>query len=296
MNIQRDFERLKQRKIDELLGICTGITADDIINRQEVDFICAWLEKNREAATCFPGNVLVSRLRDMLRDGVLDADESAELLSLLKESRGQHLSESITAPAASLPFDDPPPAVEFAGRNFVFTGLFAFGPRAACEKAVRERDGNAQPRVTEKTHYVVIGSAANPDWKHATFGTKIMRAMEIRDNGLPLAIITEDHWVEAVVNTPESPAMEASPGTATKSLEGKRVLFTGELYGVARYTAQNWVEQLGGTVVSSVSKKLDYLVYGDAPGSKLEKALELGIRTIDRDDFLRLVGRNGAPT
>ena len=293
--MNRDFERLKQRKVDELIGICAGIAADGLINKEEVDFICSWLNKNREATTCFPGDILVSRLRDMLDDGVLDAEESEELLSLLRESSGQQFSSSIAASSANLPFDDPAPAVEFSGRIFVFSGIFAFGPRAACESAVRARGGEAHPKVTERANYLVVGSAANPEWKHASFGTKILRAIEIKKSGLPLALITEDHWAEAIVETPETDGLEsAAEKTIDGKVEGKRFLFTGMLYGVSRDTAQRWVESLGGQVTSSLSTRLDYVVYGYDPGPKLERALSLGIPVLDRDAFLRMVGRSGA--
>lgn len=292
--MKRDIERLKQRKVDELIGICAGISADGIINKEEVDFICSWLDKNREATTCFPGDILVSRLRDMLDDGVLDAEESAELLSLLRESSGQQFSPSVTASSATLPFDDPPPAVEFTDRTFVFSGIFAFGSRAACENAVRARGGDAHPKVTERTNYVVVGSAANPEWKHASFGTKILRAIEIKKSGLPIALITEDHWAEAIVDTPEAADTKHTlQGAPSETLERKRFLFTGILYGISRATAERWVESLGGLVVGSVSTKLDYVVYGYDPGTKLERALARGIPALDRDAFLRIVGRNG---
>lgn len=292
--MQRDIERLRQRKVDELIGICAGIAADGVINKEEVDFICSWLDKNRDAATCFPGDVLVSRLRDMLADGVLDADESAELLTLLRESSGQQFSPSVTAPSANLPFDDPAPAVEFAGKNFVFSGIFAFGPRAACEQAVRMRGGDAHPKVTERTHYVVVGSAANPEWKHASFGSKILRAIEIKKSGLPLALVSEDHWAEAIANTPESHGDDIPQGADSgETIDGKKFVITGILYGISRDTAQRWIEQRGGRYISSVSKTLDYVVYGYDPGPKLEKALSLGIKCIDRDTFLRLMGKNG---
>jgi DNA ligase (NAD+) len=53
--------------------------------------------------------------------------------------------------------------------------------------------------------------------------------------------------------------------------------------------AENIVERLGGTVSSSVSKKTDYVVAGEEPGSKLAKAKELGVKVIDEQTFRELV-------
>jgi len=73
-----------------------------------------------------------------------------------------------------------------------------------------------------------------------------------------------------------------------KPLDGKRFLFTGTLEGLPRAKAESMVESLGGLVAGSVSKKLDYLVAGQDPGSKLDKARALGVRVLSQDDFERL--------
>jgi len=49
------------------------------------------------------------------------------------------------------------------------------------------------------------------------------------------------------------------------------------------------VEYLGGHVSNSVSRKIDYLVVGENPGSKLQKAQRLGVRTINEDEFINMV-------
>nr|WP_092116496.1 NAD-dependent DNA ligase LigA [Desulfonatronum thiosulfatophilum] len=71
---------------------------------------------------------------------------------------------------------------------------------------------------------------------------------------------------------------------------GKRVLFTGTLPGISRTQAQKLVEQAGGTVVGGISSKVDYVVVGDDPGSKLNKARKLGLTVLDGDAFLRMSG------
>ncbi len=55
--------------------------------------------------------------------------------------------------------------------------------------------------------------------------------------------------------------------------------------------AQEIVEGLGGKVTSSVSSRTDYLVVGESPGSKLDKARELGVATLDGEKFRKLIGK-----
>jgi DNA ligase (NAD+) len=73
-------------------------------------------------------------------------------------------------------------------------------------------------------------------------------------------------------------------------LNGKNFVFTGSLTRFSRDGARKLVEDQGGNVVGSVSRKTDYVVAGDDAGSKLIKARELGINIISEEDFLDLLG------
>ncbi|PIV20570.1 MAG: DNA ligase (NAD(+)) LigA [Deltaproteobacteria bacterium CG03_land_8_20_14_0_80_45_14] len=72
-------------------------------------------------------------------------------------------------------------------------------------------------------------------------------------------------------------------------LTGKTFLFTGTLKTFGREEARNLVESLGGMTASSVSKKVDYVVVGEDPGSKSEKTKELGIKTLTEEEFKKIV-------
>ncbi|GAB6057763.1 NAD-dependent DNA ligase LigA [Desulfonatronum parangueonense] len=118
------------------------------------------------------------------------------------------------------------------------------------------------PEVAASIH----GFFANPD------NQRILR--ELREQGV---------WPQA-----ESSRL---PEQATDSpFAGKRVLFTGTLPNISRTQAQKLVEQAGGTVAGSISKKVDYVVVGDDPGSKLAKARELGLTVLDGETFRQMVG------
>jgi DNA ligase (NAD+) len=75
-------------------------------------------------------------------------------------------------------------------------------------------------------------------------------------------------------------------------LEGQSFLFTGALSKLKRSEAEEIVEQNGGTILSGVSSKLNYLVVGEDAGSKLEKAKKINtIKIITEDQFLKLVSK-----
>jgi DNA ligase (NAD+) len=74
-----------------------------------------------------------------------------------------------------------------------------------------------------------------------------------------------------------------------KSLSGKTFVLTGELRGYSRDEAKALIESLGGSVTDSVSGKTAYLVVGEDPGSKLDKARKLGVPTLTEPEFLKLI-------
>lgn len=71
---------------------------------------------------------------------------------------------------------------------------------------------------------------------------------------------------------------------------GKVVVFTGTLKTMTRDEAKALVEEMGGTVSNSVSKKTDLVIVGESPGSKYQRAVEYGIRTLNEEEFTKLVG------
>ncbi len=73
------------------------------------------------------------------------------------------------------------------------------------------------------------------------------------------------------------------------NFQGKKFVFTGELSGYTRKEAEGLVESLGGEVLSNVSKKTDFVVVGENPGSKLEKAKTMGIKVLSEEEFSKLV-------
>jgi len=72
-------------------------------------------------------------------------------------------------------------------------------------------------------------------------------------------------------------------------LKRKTIVFTGTMFSISREKAKEKVIALGGRVLSQISKQVDYLVAGENPGSKYEKAKQLGVKIINEKSFLNLL-------
>lgn len=186
-------DRLRSRQIDELIGLTRGVAADGSINQAEVEFLQTWLAANLAISDQPIMRILYDRIADILRDGVADKDECDELLRTLESLAGPHMELGEVLKSTSLPFCDPAPVLSFTGRLYCFTGTFSVGQRRHCEAAVAER-GGACGTLSRKTDVLVVGLYATESWKHSSFGNKILKAVELRDEGHPIRIIAEKHW------------------------------------------------------------------------------------------------------
>ncbi|MGY3591488.1 NAD-dependent DNA ligase [Bradyrhizobium sp. USDA 4341] len=187
-------DRIGTRQIDELIGIARGLVADNQINQAEVEFLQKWLAANLHISGQPVVRVLYKRIDEMLSDNVLDDNEKVELLDTLNQFSNREidgLGEILKS--TSLPLNDPAPPLTFAGQRYCFTGTFNFGCRKECERAVEDL-GAEVGSLTQKTNVLVVGLYATESWKHSSFGNKIMKASEWRDNGLPICIVSEVHW------------------------------------------------------------------------------------------------------
>lgn len=183
------------RGLNEMLGICKGVLIDGVVSDPEAALLRDWVDANPDVTQTWPGNVLAARLQRIYGDGRVDEEERAELADLLKQLVGGQVAVAAGANLSStLPIDYPPPSLSFSGRVYVLTGLFAYGPRKECQRAVEALGGRCESSITKRTDVVVIGTFASRDWVHTTHGTKIQKAVEYRNRGIPVAIVAEDHW------------------------------------------------------------------------------------------------------
>lgn len=190
--------RVANRKIDELMGLCRAMVSDGKLDKREADLLFDWFEANRGTAQA----PLVSRLFDDLDEiystgrGELDAEARQKLVDKMTKFAGAELGGATLMPT-SMPLDEDPEPVEFEDKLFCFTGTFAYGTRRQCHEAVWARGGDVG-EMRASTDYLVISSKVTANWRHASYGRKVVQAVGWQDKGHPIHIISEHHWVKCL--------------------------------------------------------------------------------------------------
>ncbi|MGZ4504877.1 MAG: NAD-dependent DNA ligase LigA [Nocardioidaceae bacterium] len=111
-----------------------------------------------------------------------------------------------------------------------------------------------------------------------TIAESIRRWFDGPESGWHTAIV--DKWAKAGVTMADE-----RDASMPRTLEGMSIVVTGSLTGFSRDQAKEAIIVRGGKAVSSVSKKTDFVVVGDAPGSKYDKAVSLKVPILDEDGF-----------
>lgn len=187
------------RAMQQLLGICSGLMADAVLNDKEISYLQLWLLDNQNIINQWPANAIANRITQIKADGIITDEERSSLVSLLSEISGNYFHETGAASpeAPVLPIEQSP-RIDFINKMFCFTGEFIYGNRANCERAVLRLGSMAQDQVSKNIDYLVIGSRVSPYWTNTTYGRKIEAAVACKQKGIQLQIISEQQWISAI--------------------------------------------------------------------------------------------------
>lgn len=185
------------RAIEHLLGMVTGMVADGHLHDLEIKMLSTWLTSYPEATTEFPGSVIARKVSEVLADGMITEEERSHLMEVLLglASTDFSVTGSVAPEVATLPIQDNV-SVVFEDAMVCFTGEFLYGTRAACERLVLKLGARCADTVSKKVNILVIGTKVSADWVHTSFGRKIQKAIELRDEGHRIEIISERRWLQ----------------------------------------------------------------------------------------------------
>jgi len=198
-NTSYNAKRLKDRATTELIGICKGVLFDGSISTGEAENLLIWLKANPQVATDWFGRDLYNTLEKFLVDGVIDVDEEAKLLIILTDLTGSpSINTAGVNASTSLPFcKKPPDKIHVEGRHFALTGNFTFIKRKQVETFITANGGKVKKNANANCDYLVIGEVGSTAWIHSSFGRKIEQAVETREKGGVIAIISEEYFLNS---------------------------------------------------------------------------------------------------
>lgn len=182
-----------------LTGIITGIVADGTLHDLEIHMLSTWLAEHAEVTGTWPGSAIALQLREALADGAITPMERDHLLETLQRLVGADFAATgaVTPEVAALPFDESS-FVDMRDCGVCLTGDFVFGTRRKCESATEAAGGVTYATVSKKVSYLVVGTHISPAWISASYGQKIIKAMEMKRAGHSIAIIHERRWMDAL--------------------------------------------------------------------------------------------------
>jgi len=187
--------RRATRSIQVLNGIVTGILADGKLEDTEILMLRTWLDENRDVASFWPGSAIAEELDEVLQDGVIDDAERARLMETLKQVCNTDFATtgSVSAEVSAIPFDEDV-VVDVRDRVVCLTGEFTYGSRKVCEQFIIGTGGHTANTISAKVDYLIVGSKVSPHWVTESYGRKIMKAVELRNQGHRIAIVPESKW------------------------------------------------------------------------------------------------------
>ena len=174
-------ENYKRKTINELLGMCRMLSVGTLTKNQ-IELLQMWLIKNDKLKDIFPFSRIKPIIEQVLEDGILDEQEKQELLKLFDATAGTKIDGAIGShnkTIAILPFDEPD--IQFAGSIFCLTGEFQTGDRKQIEQIISNKGGVVKKGFTMSINYLVVGLLASDAYKYGNFGSKIEKAIELRE-------------------------------------------------------------------------------------------------------------------
>ncbi len=189
--------------IQFLSGLIHGLMADGELGDSEISTLRSWIDVNDFLAGTYPFDEINSLLSVILEDKKITEDERNQLMAFFSNiidfSTSANLSEkefaqlrekySVSGICAVCP------EINFKEKTFCFTGESYRAKRSEIAEEVRSLGGIVKSSVNAKTDYLVVGNAGNPCWAYACYGRKIEEAVQLRKEGVPVVIVNEtDFW------------------------------------------------------------------------------------------------------
>lgn len=170
-----------------LFGILDGIACDNVIIEHELDTLLQWLKSHKHLSGVFPFDNILAIVTKVLEDGIITKTESDELIATIKR---------FTSPLGTNLCDCSENKVFIFGKSLCLSGNFQHGEKSDIGKKITEAGGTVVSGVSKKTDYLVVGGIGSNEWKFGNYGSKVSKALELQEQGIPIKILSESELFE----------------------------------------------------------------------------------------------------
>ena len=181
-NIIYNNSQSTTQKLQILNGIVKGITGDNNLRIEEIDGLKKWLNSNEDLKGNYPYDKIYETVEKVLEDNYITEDEKKELIAIFNR---------FINPTDTEYNDD---NVDIKDKKFVLTGEFVHGTREEIIEKITALGGEVLGGVSKKVEYVVVGGCGSKDWSFGNFGSKVKKALELKEKGIEINIVSEEDF------------------------------------------------------------------------------------------------------
>jgi len=189
-------------ELQRLKGTLGGIAVDGVVNSSEIEALDHWVACHRRLRGYWPFDEVDALLQGVLADGVVSPAEHRVLLSFCSEfvsyAAESHTQAVPPEQLMSSVICAADPHIVFTYKELCFAGAFRRGTVSELTALVRQLGGSVADQISSMVSYLVIGGSANVCWALSGIGRKVEEALELRRAGVPLQIVKEADFWDAV--------------------------------------------------------------------------------------------------
>lgn len=162
-----------------LQGIIEGISSDEIIEDVEAQSLLNWMQEHMFLKGSFPFDNIFASLEAALKDGVISDVEQKELNIIFSEFVNPKQETNMT--------------IDLNGKQCCLTGNFSHGTKENVENFIISFGGIISKTVTNSTNILIVGGQGSADWKFGNYGSKVSKALQLKEKGKSIVIISEEN-------------------------------------------------------------------------------------------------------
>ena len=178
----------KTKAIQELQQLLLDITDDNVLTDEEVIMLKEWLEENKEFCEIYPFDKIERIIENALEDGILEQSELDEMLEVFNDICKPEFDKDV-------PKDE---MIDLNGKVLVFTGECKLGDISEITHIYESMGATVRKSVSSKTDYLVVGAFGSPDWSYGNYGSEVLKARELQEEGKKVKIINENDFLPVI--------------------------------------------------------------------------------------------------